>query len=59
MNIAELSMNMAASETLRSFGIGMIRKSMDQMEQTGEQIAQMMQEIAVATGVGVNVDIRV
>ena len=59
MDIAEVSMNMAASETMRSFGFGVMRKSMDQMEQMGSQIAQMMLEMSQMTGEGVNIDIRV
>ena len=59
MDIAETSMSLAASETVRSFGIGMLRKSMDQMEQMGEQMAQMMDEMGKAAGIGNNVDIRV
>ena len=58
MDIAEASMNLASSETIRSFGFGMMRKSMDQMEQMGAQITQMMREMAQATGIGINVDIR-
>ena len=59
MDIAEASMNLASSETIRSFGFGMMRKSMDQMEQMGEQLAQMMREMSQITGAGANIDIRV
>ena len=59
MDIAEASMNLASAETIRSFGFGMMRKSMDQMEQVGEQISQMMQEMSQYTGAGANIDIRV
>ena len=59
MDIAQASMNLASSETIRGFGFGMMRKSMDQMEQVGELFAQMMQEMAQVTGQGVNIDIRV
>ena len=57
MDIAEVSTSMAASETMRSFGLGMMRKSLDQVEQMGEIMAQMMREMD--PGVGANVDIRV
>ena len=58
MDIAEASMNLASAETARSFGFGMMRKSMDQMEQLGDQMAQMMREMTQLTGAGGNVDIR-
>lgn len=59
MDIAEASMNLASADTLRSFGFGMMRKSMDQMEQLGAQMAQMMQQMSAVTGEGINIDIRV
>ena len=58
MDIAKVSMTLAADQTNRNFGIGMLRKSMDQMEQMGNQVTQMMQEMAQMTGTGLNVDIR-
>ena len=58
MDIARASMNMASAQTLRGFGLGMMRKSMDQVEQVGEQFAQMMREMSLLTGEGINIDIR-
>ena len=45
MRMANLSMNMAAQSTMRDFGLGMIKKSMDQMEQQGQQLVAMMNNI--------------
>ena len=42
MDIAKLSMNMAEAELTRGVQTGMLKKAMEQMEQTGAQIAEMI-----------------
>ena len=48
MDIERISMDLASSNTLRSFNIGMIRRSMDNIEQVGEQVAEMIRQIPSA-----------
>ena len=48
MDIERISMNLASANTLRSFNIGMIRRSMDNVEQVGKQVAEMIQQIPTA-----------
>jgi len=43
LGVPQMSMNLAEGNTMRSFGIGMMRQSMDQLEQVGEQLSQMIQ----------------
>ena len=59
MDIPAASMQLASANTLRSFGIGMIRQSMDQLEIVGEQMAQMIQQtqVAVSTTEGTRINI--
>lgn len=57
MDIASVSMSMAETKTLQGFQIGMIKKAMEQVEQTGAQIAQMMSSMDVPEGS--TIDIRV
>ena len=45
MDIERISMNMAKAETIRGFTIGMMRESINQVEQMGQQLAQMMDSI--------------
>jgi len=48
LGLARLSMSMAQLDTAQSLGVGMIRRGIDQVEQTGEQLVQMMQAMQVA-----------
>ena len=48
MDIERTSMNLASAQTLRSFEIGMMRQSLDDVEMMGNQIAQMIQSIPMA-----------
>ena len=60
LGIAQLSMNMAMANTQRSFGIGMIRASMDNVEQMGQMMADMMRQVPIPAGEpGSNVNILV
>jgi len=45
LGIPQVSMNLAQGNTMRNFGIGMIRQSMDQMEQMGNIMADMIRQI--------------
>ena len=47
MDIAKLSMNMAEAKVTQGVQIGMLKRAMKQMEQTGVQLAQMLQVTAV------------
>ena len=60
LGIPQISMNMAQQNTMRSFGIGMIRKSMDNVEKMGQMMADMMRQIPVPQGEpGSNINILV
>ena len=43
MDIAKMSMNMAQVKLAQSVQISMLKKTMEQMEQTGEQLLKMIQ----------------
>ena len=45
MDIERISMDMASANAIRSFGMGMMRRSMDQVEQIGVQIVEMIQDM--------------
>ena len=45
MDIERTSMALASANTLRSFGIGMMRQSMDQVEEMGAMMAEMIQNM--------------
>jgi len=48
LGLPQLSISMAKMETMQSLSINMIRRGIDQVEQTGEQLVQMMQAMQVA-----------
>ena len=48
MDIERTSMNLSSARVLRSFEIGMMRQSMDDVELMGAQIAEMIQAIPTA-----------
>ena len=55
MNIAGLSMSMATSNTQTQFGVAMLSKTIDQNNQQGEAIAQMIDTAAMERSVHPNV----
>ena len=57
MDIAQISMILAQAETARGVQTGMIKKALDQMEQTGEQLAEMLQATAVPAEGAVDIKI--
>ena len=63
MDIARLSMAMSASQTQSAFGVAMLSKSLDTMENTGAQITEMIDSAAmersVNPGLGANFDVYV
>ena len=63
MDIARLSMAMSASQTQSAFGVAMLSKSLDTMKETGEQITEMIDAVAmersVNPSVGANFDMYV
>lgn len=63
MDIAGLSMAMSASQVNTAFGVAMLSKSLDTVEDTGAQITGMIDaaamERSVNPGVGANFDMYV
>ncbi len=63
MDIAGLSMAMSASQVQSAFGVAMLSKSLDVVEDTGAQITNMIDaaamERSVNPGVGANFDMYV
>ena len=63
MDIAGLSMAMSASQVNSAFGVAMLSKSLDTVEDTGAQITNMIDaaamERSVNPGVGANFDMYV
>ena len=63
MDIAGLSMAMSASQVNSAFGVAMLSKSLDVVEDTGAQITNMIDaaamERSVNPGVGANFDMYV
>jgi len=60
LGIPQVSMHLAQQNTTRAFGIGMIRQSMDNVEQMGQMMADMMRQIPIPPGEpGSNVNILV
>ena len=63
MDIAGLSMAMSASQVNTAFGVAMLSKSLDTVEDTGAQITNMIDaaamERSVNPGVGANFDMYV
>ena len=63
MDIARLSLAMSASQTQSAFGVAMLSKSLDTLEDTGAQITKMIDaaamERSVNPGVGTNFDMYV
>lgn len=59
MDIAALSMVMSQSKVKESAGISVMKIAMDTNKQTGNQMTEMMKNIAVDTNVGQNLDAMV
>ena len=60
MDIAQLSMNMSSARVAQEFNIAMLKKSMDQMEQAGEQIAEMAGDLMIDNALLMSaIDIRI
>ena len=62
MNIPELSMSLAQTQTMNNMGIALLSKSLDTMESSGAQMVDMMRssmELSVNPAVGGNLDISV
>ncbi len=63
MDIAGLSMAMSASQVNTAFGVAMLSKSLDTVEDTGAQITNMIDaaamERSVNLGVGANFDMYI
>ena len=63
MDIAGLSMAMSASQVNTAFGVAMLSKSLDTVEDTGAQITNMIDaaamERSVNPGVGTNFDMYI
>jgi hypothetical protein len=62
MNIPELSMSLAQTQTMNNVGVALLSKSLDMMESTGDQMVDMMRssmELSVNPAVGANIDLSV
>lgn len=62
MNIPELSMSLAQTQTMNNVGIALLSKSLDSMESSGAQMVDMMRssmELSVNPAVGSNLDLYV
>lgn len=62
MNIPELSMSLAQTQTMNNVGVAVLSKSLDAMESTGAQMVDMMRssmELSVNPAVGGNLDLYV
>ena len=57
MDIAKLSVGMAEAKVMQGVQVGMLKRAMDQMEQTGAQIAEMLRASEVTEGSTVDVKI--
>lgn len=62
MNIPELSMSLAQTQTMNNVGVALLSKSLDMMESTGTQMVDMMRssmELSVNPAIGGNIDLSV
>lgn len=62
MNIPELSMSLAQTQTMNNVGVAILSKSLDMMESTGDQMVDMMKssmELSVNPAVGANIDMYI
>ncbi len=62
MNIPEVSMSLAQTQTMNNVGVAVLSKSLDAMESTGAQMVDMMRssmELSVNPAVGGNLDLYV
>ncbi|MDR1663851.1 MAG: YjfB family protein [Clostridiales bacterium] len=55
MGIAALSIQMSQAKTQQQHGVSMLKKTMDQMEQTGAQLVEMIQETQPQSGGGIDI----
>lgn len=58
MDIPGLSMAMAQSRLQTDFGVAMLGKSLDSMQEAGENFTKMM-ELSVNPDLGANIDVSV
>lgn len=58
MDIPALSMAMAQTNLQTDFGVAMLSKSLDSLQDTGSDLAKMM-ELSVNPDLGANIDISV
>ncbi|NBH81577.1 putative motility protein [bacterium C-53] len=56
MDIPGLSMAMAQSRLQTDFGVAMLSKSLDNVQETGDNLTKMM-ELSVNPDLGANIDI--
>ena len=60
VNIPQLSMALAQTQTLSDIGIAVLSKSLDSMEASGDQLVDMMQssmELSINPSIGANIDL--
>lgn len=62
VNIPQLSMALAQTQTLSDIGIAVLSKSLDSMEASGDQLVDMMQssmELSINPALGANIDLLI
>jgi len=57
LGIAAMSTYMASSKSMHELSIGLMKKAMDQVEETGDQIVEMLQTTQVPPTEGGIIDI--
>ena len=57
MDIQRVSIEMAANKVTEQASTAMLKKSLDNYKQTGEQLTKMM-ELSVNPNLGKNIDVR-
>ncbi len=60
MNIPELSMALAQTQTMSDVSIAVLSKSLDGMEASGDQLVDLMQssmELSINPSIGANIDL--
>ena len=58
MDVANLSMNLSSSRVINDVQVAVLKKSLDKLETTGDDLTKMM-EASVTPNLGQNIDISI
>ena len=58
MDVANLSMNLSSSRVINDVQVAVLKKSLDALETTGDDLTKMM-EASVTPNLGQNIDISI